>query len=236
MPDVERVAIERILRRLESRLPSRLSSHPGPCCRAAKAWFTALVSSSSPRDEPPSWLSVRWRWGPSSWPLHWCEAVRAPRLDCGALAALARSAWEVLGYAALPVQMVERFNAAAGENWRSLWERSSVEVEWVWDDLVYHEAVAILGPRGLLLWDPTDRCWIESRARNGYGSAVAIRVDRPAIPGVSWGDRVAWRSGSLPLGEWQILTPVLHPPPVCLSPAFPLQECGRSDAASVALA
>lgn len=218
----DRVILARVIQTLEDRASSSLLTHKGRCCLTARAWFESLVMSLAERREPPDWLSLRWPWGPSPWPLYWCEAVRAEHLDCGALAALTRASCDALGLSPMPVQLIERFNVEAGENWRSVWRRSAPGVKWVWGDLVYHEAVAIPGRGGLSIWDPTDRCWIESRARTGYASAVAVRVLPPAA-GAAAGlvSSLRWRQGVLPLGRWHVLPTGLQPPAPCLrlSPA-----------------
>src|SRR5574342_271092 len=75
--------------------PSQLVDHGHDCCRVARAWLVSLdysldsVLASADRFRGPGWIRDRYPWGPSRWPLSWCEVVVAEQLDCGALTALA---------------------------------------------------------------------------------------------------------------------------------------------------
>ena len=75
--------------RWTSQLPSHISSHRGgDCCSLALSWLRGMAASHAD-DRTGRWVRDHGQWGPSRWPLHWCEAAREEVLDCGALAALA---------------------------------------------------------------------------------------------------------------------------------------------------
>lgn len=70
-------------------------AHHGACCDRARGWIVAMARSHdfAATDgldyTAPRWLTRRWRWGPTRWPIAWCEAVRAEAIDCGVFAAFA---------------------------------------------------------------------------------------------------------------------------------------------------
>jgi hypothetical protein len=168
MPSENLVAVQRAL---ANRPPSFLSSHTGTCCHTAYRWFEAMSRSAGRLfPGPPTWIRERWTWGPNDWPLHWCEAVGAPALDCGALGALSWHAFEVCGVRAYPVQLIERFDARTVAHWIEMWRGVHV-LPWWWGDLVYHEAVLAFAGETPFLWDPTD-----NRVVRPCGRAVSIRI------------------------------------------------------------
>jgi hypothetical protein len=193
-----------ILTAVAPREPSRLSAHEAPCCAIAKGWFSAMAASATCQGAGPLvWIRERWQWGPTDWPLHWCRAVRAGRLDCGALAALGREAIRAAGLNALAVQVIERFNPTATGHWRRRWDKVEGVGQWLWHDFSYHEVVGISRAETLTVWDPTDNRSVDGKATEGYGSVVAIRVlweqeDRPpTVP-----TKLTWHGKQLALNRW----------------------------------
>ncbi len=181
--------LEAVLRGLEKRPVSVLMMHPGRCCEVARAWFRTLARSVvAVHPGPPMWIRERWEWGPTSWPVYWCDLAKRDKLDCGALAALAREACLAVGNEVRAVQLLERFDTTTIENWRTLWGAEAEQ--WTFGDLVYHEAVALLAvPQAarpeeearaplvkVRIWDPTDLHWVEGNSTTGLGSLVALRV------------------------------------------------------------
>ena len=61
---------------------SMLGDH-GPCCDRARAWLVAMgrshdfASTDGLAFAGPRWLTERWAWGPTRWPIAWCEAFAA---------------------------------------------------------------------------------------------------------------------------------------------------------------
>jgi len=169
--------LENLLNRWEKKLSSKLSHHGEECCSLARSWFLALDRSLRPGDEAmPVWIRQRYEWGPSPWPLFWCEAVRADRLDCGALAALAREALASRRALVFPRQLVQRFDRGAIAQWKEVWRKAGCPIDWIAEEYVYHEACAVLQGGDLKIFDPTDNVII-SPERDGYGGLVAIRLE-----------------------------------------------------------
>jgi len=177
-------ALRRTLAALEGRPASRIDTHAAECCRMARAWMQARLSL----EDGLEWLRTRYPWGPHRWPLHWCDVACADRLDCGGLAALAHHVLQARGAQAYPVQLVERFDESTGRAWARRWAKGGGTIEWVWGDLVYHEGVTVLSGGELTIWDPTDGCSVDDRARTGYGALVALRVVdlERSLRGVKW--------------------------------------------------
>ncbi len=181
-----------------ARVPSTLSDHGTACCATARAWFHAMSRSMWRGQGGPSWIRRRYEWGPTCWPLHWCEAVQAKELCCGAQAALSVAAFRAHGLDAVPVQLVQRYEAHNLPHWHRRWERGGANPAWAADAMVYHEACAVLDGDAVRVWNPTGTTWLTPEQDSGYASIAAIRVGG-AMPG---GRRVLWGARALPLGEW----------------------------------
>ena len=100
----------------EDWVPSRISHHGRICCEVARRWISdADFSSLSGGDllTGPHWLRNKFKWGPSGYPIHWCDAVRRETLDCGVLAALAHEVFSVRGVQSFRAQFVQRFSEVA---------------------------------------------------------------------------------------------------------------------------
>ena len=193
----ERSPLDELLEALELRPATQLASHPSACCVRARQWFSALSRSAHLHQPgPPTWIRERWEWGPTRWPLHWCEAADLEAIDCGALAALARAAFEARGDRAFAVQLVERHDDDATENWQRVWHEHLGACDWIWGDLVYHEAVGVVAGESLRLWDPTDNRWVSGKQTSETGSIAAVR-----IPGLR--DDISWDGITLGRRSWQ---------------------------------
>ncbi len=197
--------IRLFVRSCQQRRPSRISTHKdAECCRIAKAWFLAMdltLGAGVGLIAPPTWIRKRYEWGPTAWPLYWCDAVHSGELDCGALNALSMEALSARGVAVTAIQLVQEFSQSASLHWRRRWESAGRWDGWARGQYAYHEACAILdGPR-LDVWDPTDNAWIEPSASRGYSAVNACR-----LPFLTTRESVEWRGRRLNPRRWTILT------------------------------
>lgn len=187
-----------LLRLLERRSASQVSLHEGACCRIAEAWVRAMADSLSHEQFEPRWITDRWTWGPTKWPLTWCEAVRRTELDCGALAHLAEVAFRETGRVVVRAQLVEAHSADQCAQWGARWQAVPEVPRWIWGCLVYHEAVGVISGTDLRLWDPTDGRWRDPADESGRIRAIRLAGAEaaPAPSSLRWGDV------ALPPGRW----------------------------------
>jgi hypothetical protein len=178
--DDRRDALQEAIDRWQRFPASVISDHRDRCCRNAQEWFLAMDHSQmGAADERtgPRWIRQRHAWGPTRWPIHWCEALASKTLDCGALAALALVAFQARGVRCHTAQLIQRYTKGDGQHWCRNWEANDAEVCWIQDDLVYHEACAVVA-RGdeIRIWDPTASWWVNPKQFEGYGAVVALRI------------------------------------------------------------
>lgn len=174
---------------------SSLSHHGGACCEIAREWVRAMDASQlagADSASGPRWIRASYQWGPSPWPMHWCELVERKTIDCGAHAALAHEAFRARGLTAFRAQFVQTYNADSLSQWRRKWADEQVSDHWIGEDVIYHEGNALLvGERELKLWDSSAGWWLNPRQRGGYGSLAAVRifaaVERCDVATFSWG-------------------------------------------------
>lgn len=186
----------------QDKVPSALSHHQQDCCENAWAWFRGMDGSIRPvnPETPPSWLRDRFAWGPSRWPVYWCDAATAESLDCGVFAAIARSLLSVRGVPVVPVQLVEAFTEENIENWRSQWDSCTANTDWLGTRVCYHEAIGILDGTDVVIWDPVDRQQINPSPPHGYGTAIAIQI---YPPGDGTGPTTLdWNGHAIETGTW----------------------------------
>lgn len=174
--------------------PTLLLDHGRDCCVSAREWFLAMDKSSRRNStglETPVWLREQFEWGPSRWPLYWCEAMQRESLDCGVLAALARASFEGQVIVALPAQLVQLLAENDCKQWKTRWENENCSVDWICGSYVYHEVVAVVWGDNIRIWNPTKSSWVDPELRLAYASTVAVcvRTVRPESPRVfEWGD------------------------------------------------
>jgi hypothetical protein len=175
---------------------STLSHHGRACCEIAREWvlstdFSQLGSAATLTG--PRWVRQRYPWGPSPWPLHWCEAVERERLDCGAHAAIAQELFTARGLTSYPLQLVQQFSEDATRHWGRRWGEDDIPARWIDGDVIYHEGCAVVVAEAeLKLWDASAGWWINPRQAGGYGALLSVRVCDPsaASPSVfTWGAR-----------------------------------------------
>jgi hypothetical protein len=175
---------------------SHISHHNAACCDIAHEWLIAFDFAQLNGGDVlsgPRWMREHSAWGPSAWPIHWCEAVDAEVVDCGVHAAIAHEAFLARGVRAFRAQFVQRYNADAAGSWRENWGSKGASDHWIDGDSIYHEGNAVLvGDDSVKLWDGSAGWWINPRGEGGYGSLKAVRIeadfDGPA-DGLRWGDR-----------------------------------------------
>ncbi|HEV2080751.1 MAG TPA: hypothetical protein VGR19_12775 [Allosphingosinicella sp.] len=174
---------------------SVLSHHGEACCDIAREWVKAMDYAQLNGGDllsGPRWLRQRYEWGPSVWPLHWCEAVNEKVIDCGAHAALAHEAFEARGVTAFRAQFVQSYSPEAIGQWRTKWVEGEASDHWLDDEFIYHEGNALLaGGDEVKLWDGSAGCWVNPRQSGGYGSLMAVRIfadeAQASAGGFRWG-------------------------------------------------
>jgi hypothetical protein len=167
--------------------------HGQTCCDIAREWVLANDYSQlgdAPLLTGPRWLRQKYPWGPSPWPLHWCEAVEREKLDCGAHAAISNELFAARGVRSWPAQFVQQFTEDATRHWDHKWSEDGISAGWIDGDVIYHEgcAVAVEGEE-IKLWDASAGWWIDPRQAGGYGALLAVRVFAPEGGRFRWGER-----------------------------------------------
>ncbi len=159
---------------------SYLSHHGTDCCEVAQSWLGAMDFAQLNNNDVlsgPRWIRKRHDWGPSRWPLHWCEALKADTIDCGAHAALAEEAYTSRGVTNFRAQIVQSYDGDAVVQWRQRWGCDGSADHWLGDGFIYHEGNAVLlGSNEIKIWDGSAACWVNPHHVKGYGSVLAIRI------------------------------------------------------------
>src|SRR5215203_96792 len=78
--------VSRAIRYWEHMPPSTFRHHGRRCCKAARDWIVSMDHSQLSGhsvNTGPRWIRQRFAWGPTAWPICWCEAVKEKILDCG---------------------------------------------------------------------------------------------------------------------------------------------------------
>ncbi len=182
---------------------STISHHGTPCCDIAREWMTGMDFSQLKAGHPltgPRWLRKLFKWGPSKWPMHWCEAVQEKTLDCGALGALSHELYLARGVRSFPAQFILEFNDVSTRHWTETWGAAGSCAPWISEGLIYHEgcAVAVTGNE-IKLWDATATWWINPKQFGGYAGLLAVRVfDAPSQPGAIF----TWGAHRIPAKTW----------------------------------
>lgn len=184
---------------------SRISHHGGACCETARHWVIAMDYAMLGGSDPasgPRWLRARYKWGPSPWPIHWCELVERKVIDCGAHAALAQAVFDARGQTSFHAQLIQKYSPDATSQWRSAWTEEETSCHWLAEDIIYHEATAlVLGDDAVKLWDPSAGWWLNPRQQGeGYGNLLAVRIFAPSD--AAGADGFAWGSRRLTPGRW----------------------------------
>jgi len=188
---------------------SCLSHHGEACCEIAREWVVANDFAQLNGGDVlsgPRWMRAKYEWGPSVWPLHWCDAVSSKVIDCGAHSALAHEAFIARGLTAYRAQFVQRYSADATAQWRLQWGDEQASDHWLADDVIYHEGNALLVGEGeVKLWDGSAGWWLNPRQIGGYGSVASVRIFADTDQPLRWGDHLivpnTWHQIAAPAGE-----------------------------------
>jgi hypothetical protein len=203
---------------------SQITHHDADCCKEARAWFRSYAvsmqaSHAAEADSirAPTWLSQRFTWGPSRWPIAWCEVIQQKVIDCGVFAALARECFELSGHAAHPGQILLDYSVECTSHWNTYWGKGADQIRkkrnskwnwtkeplkffpWIGNHLVYHEICLVeLGEGRTRLYDSTWGQWYSSTQKEGHASVIAARGE--------WGENaLLWENRLLNSGEWSVL-------------------------------
>jgi hypothetical protein len=172
--------VKAAIRRWEKTSPSLISHHGRRCCALAREWFFATdlaQLNSESRLTGPRWVRQRFTWGPSPWPIAWCEIANRKILDCGALAALTHEIFLTRGVRSFRGQLIQEFSPEATSQWLNKWTADGTSVHWITPGLIYHEVCAVeMAPRVIRLWDPSAGWWADTRRVQGYGAVRALRI------------------------------------------------------------
>ena len=184
---------------------STLSHHGGACCEVAREWVIGMDFAQLNGGDPlsgPRWLREKYQWGPSPWPMHWCELVERKTIDCGAHSALAHEAFAGRGVTAFRAQFVQRYSADALDQWRCKWGEDEVSDHWIGDDAIYHEGNALLTSGDeVKLWDASAGWWLNPRQNGGYGSLAAVRI----FANGDRGEGFRWGTHRIAPNQWHAL-------------------------------
>lgn len=175
---------------------SAILHHGKLCCRLAREWIFSTDYAQLNGENPltgPRWLRQKYKWGPSKWPLSWCEAVELKTLDCGALAAISHEIFTARGVQSYAAQFVQRYSEASARHWQKKWDGDEIPTHWIGEDFIYHEGCAVLvRDNQIKFWDSTAGWWINPMQAGGYGSLLALRVFAPHLDApadFNWGTR-----------------------------------------------
>ena len=189
---------------------SSILHHDQICCDKARLWFLSMARSMEGSTSTqfnlraPIWLTEQFEWGPSIWPISWCELVKEDVIDCGVFAALAREIFQAQGHNVYPAQALLSYDEHCTSHWKDLWKNRMPKKEgqrpgeifnWVGNKVVYHEVCVVEMPGyRAQIYDATFGSWYEPVSRTGFGALLAVRVECPRL--LFWGNK------TLSCGEW----------------------------------
>ncbi len=194
--------IDALIERWKEIQPSAILDHGKDCCRVAQEWLSAMDRSLLVNASlfcAPRWIRERYEWGPSRWPLYWCEIIELNTLDCGAMAALTRAVLMQRGLVVFPTQLIQRFSEQDARHWQERWIKAGQSADWIIGTHIYHEACAVIFHKNRIeIWDPANSFWIYPDQSPGYGATLAIRV----IATVSNLSILVWGGHQIALNSW----------------------------------
>jgi hypothetical protein len=159
---------------------SAILHHGKLCCQIAREWIFSTDYTQLNGEHPltgPRWIRQKYPWGPSRWPLSWCEAVEQKTLDCGALAAITHEVFTARGVMSYPAQFIQQYSEDATCHWQKKWDMDESSAHWIKEDLIYHEGCAVLVHNNeIKIWDPSAGWWVNPRQAGGYGALLVLRI------------------------------------------------------------
>ena len=176
--------------------------HGSSCCSAARSWLGAIHAAGGPTAALSGlgWISDMYPWGPSQWPMAWCDLVAEEKLDCGAHSAVAREVARRSGVDLLGVQLLIWAGAGDIAHWGSAWREGGVAPTWLFENLYYHEAVGVAEDERLVVLDTTRNSRVTPDGRTGNGSVAAIRISGGG------GETLRWGPHDVAVGQWTMLS------------------------------
>ena len=184
--------------------PATVSHHGRGCCEIVKEWIISTDQSllnGGNELTGPRWLRHRFEWGPTRYPIHWCEIGKAKVLDCGVHAAIGQEVFIARGIKAFRAQMVQEYSESSAEQWQLTWQDRDAITTWLDGELIYHEGCAVVtGVGETKLWDPSAGWWMDPRTTAGYGSLRALRIFAAAAAGP-----FEWDTHVIPVNEWTVI-------------------------------
>jgi hypothetical protein len=197
---------------------SEITYHDGDCCRQARSWFLGWARSMDSASlveagvRAPTWLSQRFEWGPSRWPIAWCELIEQKVIDCGVFAALAREVFQDQGLSVFPAQVVLQYGEKCTQHWSAFWKLDPLETKahhrtedshelfpWIGVRHVYHEICVVESSPGVArFYDSTWGNWYLPHPSSGFGAVLAIRSFAPQA--------LSWGKYEVESGEWLVVS------------------------------
>jgi hypothetical protein len=182
---------------------SSIVHHGRLCCHIAREWVFSTDYAQLNGEHPltgPRWIRHKYKWGPSRWPLSWCEAVEKKQLDCGALAALAREVFTSRGVESYPAQLIQQYSEDSTRHWQKKWDEAEGSVHWLKEELIYHEGCAVLvRDNEIKLWDASAGWWVNPKQFGGYGGLLALRLHAPQTAPADF----KWGAHLITANQWQ---------------------------------
>lgn len=185
----------------ETKATSSLIHHRRECCDNARSWLLCMSKSfefsntNTQKIIAPTWLNSFYKWGPSKWPIPWCEVVKNKTIDCGVFAAFAKEIFEFSGFEAYSGQVIQHYSQQSLYQIKQNWEAAGYKPKWLTDSCVYHEVCAIrISHDEVKIYDPTDALWLDPDKNSGNGAVLSLRLELPMS--------MRWGQHSLAQDQW----------------------------------
>lgn len=193
-------SIEQAIERFAFKQPAVLVVE-SETCWLAQQWLENIHQSWKSRNTSaiwPTWFVEYFQWGPCHWPLTWSDIVKLDTLDCGSLAALTTYSLTLDQQIVYQVQIVKRYTSLYTSHWMSLWHSKGCATDWIYEEFVYHEVVAVCLNNTLYVWDPSFNRVINPKSvfSDSFDSVAAIKIV------ASSGDCLTWGSLSITPNCW----------------------------------
>ncbi len=198
------VDLQSVIEKWQHSPASELAHHGRLCCHLAREWIFSTDYAQLNGEHMltgPRWIRQKYTWGPSGWPMSWCEAVERKTLDCGALSAITREVFTARGVTSYTAQFIQLYTEDSTRHWRKKWDEEEVSSHWINEDLIYHEGVAVVvRDNQIRLWDPSAGWWINPSQTGGYGGLLAVRV---CAPHLDFPAELEWGAHRIAANQWQ---------------------------------